>query len=404
MKKTAISLLLALAMVLGLVLVAAPAAEAATHANHCVCAGKTKGVGDHETCTEITEWTALTQASWNALQEQYQDNEKHNSVLLPSGNYYLAEDVTIEGAMLSNAEDAEIVICLNGYTLTGATENGAGVLRGNTVVVTKGTISITDCSADNKGAIKSRNGAPTQPGTIQVLGDARSTLNIYAGNIYPADLLFTGGGASVRVAKGNFNLYGGVIYGGKSKSIGCTVTIASTNFVMYGGIIKAGTIEAGGTGNALFIDGKALEGHVDIYGGIIENGTDSFGITSGIYLRHIDSTLHEYYVTIHGIDNDVIVAEGKGAPDQLRADFSKLDADLQCEKLAETECTNSDGTTFKVTTYQISKKATTPETPETPETPSNPETADSFSFVVLGLAMVMGVVGMVALLPKKETV
>ena len=90
MKKQLFSLLLALVLVLGLTVISAAATEEPTtpaHADHCVCGGQAVEVGDH-VCETATGWTPFSI-------NQMEATSNANQLNVPAGNYYLAEDITI---------------------------------------------------------------------------------------------------------------------------------------------------------------------------------------------------------------------------------------------------------------------------------------------------------------------
>ena len=97
MKKTTISLVLALIMVFSLVLVAAPAAEAAGHTTHCVCGGKLEG----HTCANTT-FQPLSQATFDAVTAESAPVKLHNDTVysLEKGSYYLTENIAVAEQIL----------------------------------------------------------------------------------------------------------------------------------------------------------------------------------------------------------------------------------------------------------------------------------------------------------------
>jgi len=401
MKKTAISLLLALSLVLGLVLVAAPAAQAATHANHCACAGKAVGVGEHKTCTEITEWTPITQAF---LDDLYANKTENYDLWLEEGNYYLAENVKLPyDANLCPGKDAEVVICLNGFTYEsqGSTNTSGGKLINVRSDSGDCSLTITDCSKDSTGTLQAKL---TQQlgGEVIVQNNPDSYITIYAGN-YLADREFQTNKAGTVIyqnQRGHITIYSGTFVGGNTTSVGGTV-MALDNFTVYGGVFKPGVNVKQGAN--MVCDGK-YGGQINIYGGVFEPGTDTKGsytgepVTCGIFARNFDNS-NTSTLTIHNLDADTIVYEGVGSPKPFMVDWSKLDASIEKNE-QKTEHVNPDTGAVTVTTlYTLTKKA-----PVDPDPTPNPDTGDSVSFVVLGMGMVIGVVGMVALLPKKETV
>ena len=163
MKKT-LSLMLALAMVFALVLVAAPAAEAATPCDH----------------TDHTGWTA-----WSTTADPIVaiDSDKG----LAGGKYYLTEDVTVTERIMIKA-DEEVTICLNGHKLT---VNPTGASSGTPTALgcfdtKEGSTGVTklnfcDCSAAKSGVME-RTTMP-EAGRFGAVALARKNaeINFYGG-------------------------------------------------------------------------------------------------------------------------------------------------------------------------------------------------------------------------------
>jgi len=404
MKKTAISLLLALSLVLGLVLVAAPAAQAATHANHCACAGKAVGVGEHKTCTEITEWTPITQAF---LDDLYANKTENYDLWLEEGNYYLADNVKLPyDANLCPGKDAEIVICLNGFTIEsqGGTNTSGGKLINIRSDSGESNLTITDCSKDNTGTMQAKLTQQTA-GEVIVQNNPESYITIFAGN-FLGDREFQNNKAGTVIyqnQRGHITVYGGTFVGGKTTSVGGTV-MALDNFTVYGGVFKPAVENTNSKGANVLCDGK-YGGQINIYGGVFEAGADVKGglngesVTCGIYVRNFDTTVTPVStLNIYKVDAETLVFEATGSPKSFTVNWSNLDASIEKTVVEVFKNVNPDtGAETVNTLYKLTKKAPVEPTP-------NPGTGDSVSFVVLGLGMVIGIVGMVALLPKKQTV
>ena len=164
MKKT-LSLMLALAMVFALVLVVAPAAEAATPCEHSSHDG----------------WTA-----WSTTENPIQTLDADGNKGLAGGKYYLTEDVTVTHCLKVKA-DEEVTICLNGHKLTGNPSDkdgnpvGIGFLDpfSGSTGVTK--LNICDCSATKTGVVE-RTTLP-EAGRFGAMALARKNveINIYGG-------------------------------------------------------------------------------------------------------------------------------------------------------------------------------------------------------------------------------
>ena len=217
--------------------------------DHCVCAGLTKGVGDHTSCSDEnwTPWTSTT------------------SLPQTTGNYYLLEDVVASGFTMPN--DADIKLCLNGHSV-----------EVTSVIWLKGNFTVTDCVG---GGVMygMRAGHSNVFYTYEL-----SNLYLYAGTIsgqkaagknYAVISLCdddrNGNGSRER---SQMHMYGGTIIGrdatGYRTSAVCLML--NTQFNMYGGTIIAGKADQG---SAIHADASA--GCVNLQGGTITGGTTGKG-------------------------------------------------------------------------------------------------------------------------------
>lgn len=227
-----------------------------TSHDHCVCAGKTKGVGDHSSCADEnwTPWTSTT------------------SLPQTSGNYYLLEDVVASGFTMAN--DTDIKLCLNGHSVDVTS-----------VIWLKGNFTVTDCAG---GGVMygMRAGHSNVFYTYEL-----SNLYFYAGTIsgekatgknYAVISLCdddrNGNGSRER---SQMHMYGGTIIGrdatGYRTSAVCLML--NTQFNMYGGTIIAGKADQG---PAIHADSAA--GCVNLQGGTITGSTTGKGavcVTNG---------------------------------------------------------------------------------------------------------------------------
>ena len=202
MKKTLLCSLLALVMVLGFALTAAPDALAADtqtepvtqsateHQDHCVCGGHGFGLGSH-TCTTATNWTP-----WG------DDDAEKTKLPTAAGNYYLVSDINPKA---STTLSASVNLCLNGHTITGAGE-GIRVFYPGAC-----TLSITDCGAEASWGTIRNNYTSWYGGLIYMNTTATSkgTVNLYAGNFVQTGtviwggILYSGTGSTVNIYKAN---------------------------------------------------------------------------------------------------------------------------------------------------------------------------------------------------------
>lgn len=216
--------------------------------DHCVCAGFTKGVGDHSACATENwiPWTSTT------------------SLPQTSGNYYLLDNVKASGFTMSN--DTDIKLCLNGFDV-----------EVTSVIWLKGNFTVTDCT--NSGTIYgTRAGHSCAFYTYEL-----SNLNLYAGTISGEKA--TGknyavisvcdddrNGNGVREPS-SFNMYGGTVIGrdatGYKASAVCLMV--SGRMVMYGGTITGGKSDT----SAIIMDSNT--GVLRLLGGTVTGNSSGKG-------------------------------------------------------------------------------------------------------------------------------
>lgn len=239
MKKRLFSILLSICMVLTMMPMAGGGVFAqTTEHKHCVCGAEHQTIGDHKAIEDrtFTEWT-------DTLAEKQNGEGKTASNSLPAetGNYYLTENVTVDGVW--KPADGT-VLCLNGKTITGEAKDKY------VIYITNGSFDLTDC-CQNTGSIAYGGGG--------VFVDKGKTFNMYAGII--RNSINRG-----LVIYGTANMYDGVI-----KENGGGVILGyldnSTNFNMYGGsIIKNKTASSDGAGVSRLAGRFTVSGNVQITG------------------------------------------------------------------------------------------------------------------------------------------
>ena len=261
-------LLFIVVLLMGALAVCAGAEEAHPHTgNHCVCGGSAVGNHDH-VCADIV-WQPMPVDTTNLSK-------------LPSGNYYLTQDLTVTA--ITSTTDLKLTVCLNGYDITTETTAVFGIMKAGCV------INFCDCSGTQAedglwtwggSVIANQNGKSRDYGGIVNLW-ANSVMNIYGGNFVGADSAVNGAvfnvcndGYSTAGASSNkdsalftaFTLYNGHIYGGTVTKSGGAINCWHTVTVnLYGGIIDGGSAATSGSlialssGGKLTIDGTVLRG------------------------------------------------------------------------------------------------------------------------------------------------
>lgn len=313
MKKQAISLLLALAMVVGIVLPAIPAVQAdeTTH-SHCVCNNQTFAAqANHEHDETQNNWAPWPQ---NATEEDFDGF---------SGKYYLTGPTTVDATIWV---DGNLTICLNGYTLT------SKQIKFNYDTDTveaqhdEHVVNICDCSAEKTGALTSSvkqlffnsDAEKAHPATINIWGGTisdtatggymglvftlggtktgKNVLNVYGGTIIGGTVDSTSSnsaqGGVMRISAGTeCNIYGGTVQGGVATSSDAKsaqggniyMTTSTTKLNIYGGTIKNGDAKKVGAKVGMGGNIYAAGGTVTIEGGTIEGGTSSSAYGGNIY-------------------------------------------------------------------------------------------------------------------------
>lgn len=190
-------------------------AEQPAHVAHCICGAAHTAVGDHTTESLITDWTGVDELA----------------DITASGHYYLTGDTTLEDYWqeINNVDD-DVVLCLNGHTITVHNTKADDYIR-----INHGKLTLTDCKGG--GAITSSGNYGK---VVRMLG-SDSVLNLYAASIKGISVGSQYYGGGVRNT-GTFNMYSGSIEnnytaGYASRGAGVYNDLNST-FQMYGGTIK----------------------------------------------------------------------------------------------------------------------------------------------------------------------
>ena len=198
---------------------------------------------------------------------------------LQSGNYYLTSDVTLT-TDITIADNATVVLCLNGYKLTGA--------RTNAVITFNEGVDFTleDCSADasapaGRGVITGGIGfldeySARHGGGVYISGNSTFTMN---GGTISGNTATFGGGVGVD-NDGTFTMNGGTISGNTANFDGGGVELVNGTFTMTGGTISGNSAYDWGGGvyvrnNSTF----TMEG-----GTITDNTAKTFG--GGVYVAY----------------------------------------------------------------------------------------------------------------------
>ena len=229
---------------------------------HCVCLGELKEASYHS-CEEVL---------FKDLNKEVQKIRDEQALgftaafkKLPSGNYYLSQDITVTSEQINVAANQNLTICLNGHTIT----RTGSVGRVIALFEANAKLTLTDCTG--KGSVKVPTGSASgQGGAVWVRSNGGGAeFNMYGGTLDASGYTLTSnfGGAVCVDAGQSFNLYGGTIKGGNASATGGGSVQVNGTFNMYGGTIENGKAKYGG--NISLNNANAV---ATVYGGLITGG------------------------------------------------------------------------------------------------------------------------------------
>ena len=179
------------------------AAQNGGHTNHTICGvtttcgGHNDGNSPHEV---VTGWIPLSYKDGKLMKGDDVWEQEQNLYRLSTGNYYLADDLTLGDDAL--VIQGEVSLCLNGHKIT--VNNYISV---NTFSGSSTSFSLCDCDNKENGYITKAEESTVRYGVI-VYSDC--FFNMYGGIIKG----FTNSaGGGVQGYDGDFNMYGGEITG-----------------------------------------------------------------------------------------------------------------------------------------------------------------------------------------------
>ena len=211
---------------------------------------------------------------------------------LPTGTYYLQEDVTLVQALTIDGS-AEVTLYLNGYTLTGPTGDSVIYINGGTLNL-YGNYTTATGNLEDGGQITGGTSTGWNKGGGVTLNGG--SFNMYGGTIVN-NTRGSDGAGGVNVTGGAFNMHGGKISGnagglnvtGSSSSAtihsGATITGNTVTGELSGGgvhVLAGGTVTLNGgtiSGNRAAVDGGGV--FVGSGGKFIMNSGTISGNTAG---------------------------------------------------------------------------------------------------------------------------
>ena len=203
--------------------------------------------------------------------------------ILPAGNYYLQDDITVEYAI---AISGDVTICLNSKTIQST--GGDAVFR----VTGSGKLTLTDCNG-NAGKVKStREGSGSG-----VKVENGGTFNMYGGTISGNTTTQQGGGVYVYGGNSKFNMYGGTISGNTADlTDGGVFVNKSGKFEMNGGKTSVSGNTATTNGGGVYVEG----GTFTMNNGTIGGGKDDANTANqggGVYASSGTFTMNDGRIT-----------------------------------------------------------------------------------------------------------
>ena len=194
--------------------------------------------------------TALT----NGIMENYKvDYNSTTHYELPTGNYYLSEDMVLLYPLWVAGDDVEIHIDLYGHTFSARAtgtyrafhESYSSKTQLSGMVIVSNSAVLNLCDSVGSGGI---NGSELSVSGINALVGCYNSavVNMYGGTVYGNSKGGNGGGVHVNY-RGKFHMFGGSI-SGNTATVGGGVYVGSntSEFVMYGGIIANNIAAQGG--------------------------------------------------------------------------------------------------------------------------------------------------------------
>ena len=242
---------------------------------HPIC-GKTDCNDDHSNVlwnllTYDADTKQLKYGATTAKSEKRTNPTEYYVYTLPAGNYYLAQDITLEGSI---SISGDVNICLNGYEISTNQYN-------RVFEITNYKLAVCDCSTNHSGKIRGN----------------QQSLVVYL------------------QSSASFDLYGGTICGG---DYGVYEGYASSGVTLFGGSITDNTNGVGGSNNhPITIGGDAK---------VINNTTKNLFLRSNQVISIDDSLTQDakigiLTVTQPSANANIKIATGATNP---KLDYSKI--------------------------------------------------------------------------------
>lgn len=135
------------------------AAQNGGHTNHPICGATCTGHKDGSSHEVVTKWTALSYKDGKLMKGDDVWEQEQNCYRLSTGNYYLADDLTLGDDAL--VIQGEVSLCLNGHKITVNKYISVNTFSGSST-----SFSLCDCDNKESGYITKAEGSTVRYGVI----------------------------------------------------------------------------------------------------------------------------------------------------------------------------------------------------------------------------------------------
>ncbi|MBR4862967.1 MAG: DUF4886 domain-containing protein [Oscillospiraceae bacterium] len=270
-------------------------------------------------CEKDVTWTAFTDST--------------NRVLaLTDGNwghYYLAEDITYSTKYMAvndvdNGGHSGFCLHLNGHTIKNTGKRGFWVGAGNTLnIMGEGTIrGVGEGTKDSDwrgaafdvyGHVNLFGGNITHDAAVPAVmirgGAAR--VNLFDGATITGNNNYTVSLVRVNATGSEFNVFGGIVEGGKAANGGNIYLNNKSFFNIFGGIVRNGYATSIG-GNVYAANGTVNMYGGEIYGGYTTNTSSSYGRGGNVALNGNSSNKPVFNMYGGIIGSETVTGEAAG--------------------------------------------------------------------------------------------
>ena len=270
-------------------------------------------------CEKDVTWTAFT-------------NSTNRVLALTDGNwghYYLAEDITYSNKYMAvndvdNGGHSGFCLHLNGHTIKNTGKRGFWVGAGNTLnIMGEGTIrgvgegtkesDWRGAAFDVYGHVNLFGGNITHDAAVPAVmirgGAAR--VNLFDGATITGNNNYTVSLVRVNATGSEFNVFGGIVEGGKAANGGNIYLNNKSFFNIFGGVVRNGYATSIG-GNVYAANGTVNMYGGEIYGGYATNSSSSYGRGGNVALNGSSSAKPTFNMYGGIIGSETVTGEAVG--------------------------------------------------------------------------------------------